>query len=138
MATSAQAYILPDDILSAILELARRQAKEKEDRLAFRGHDKDLQQIFFDLSQKPEYSLLRHFVFSRSGPRPYSPALSDSVSKLQLAGLLGRENPDYEVLFTTPSAIEFYDDVLSKQFPPEQINQLREIAKEFLSRIRVE
>ena len=98
MATSVQSYLLPDDVLTAILELAR-QEKHPEGTLEFRGHDEDLQKVFFDLSQNPKRSLLSSFVFSDSGPRPYSPTLSDSVSKLQLAGLLGRQNPDYKVIF---------------------------------------
>ncbi len=135
MATSARSYLLPDDILTAILELAR-QEKDAKRPLAFRGHDEELQQVFFDLSKDVKLSLLSSFVFSKSGPRPYSPALSDSVSKLQLAGLLGRQNPDYEIVFTTPAARGYYEAVLSKRFSEEEKNQLKEIAKAFLSRIR--
>lgn len=133
MATSARTYILPDDVLSAVLELAKREIGKE--RLAFPGHDEDLQRIFSELSQDSKFDLLRQFVFSNTGPRRYSPALSDSVSKLQLAGLLGRQNPDYEILFTTPSASRFYDEVLSRKFSAEQISQLREIAKKFLSQV---
>ncbi len=131
MVTSARSYVLPDDILTAILELARQESGKE--RLVFRGHDEDLQRIFLRLGENPGYSLLGQFVFSASGPRRYSPALSDSVSKLQLAGLLGRQNPDYEVLFTTPSASRFYEQVLAKKFSKEDIDQLRNIAKEFRS-----
>ncbi len=135
MVTSPRTYVLPDDVLSAVLELARREIGKE--RLAFSGHDEDLQRIFSEISQDSKYDLLRLFVFSTStsGPRPYSPALSDSVSKLQLAGLLGRQNPDYEVLFTTPSATRFYDEVLSHKFSRGQIDQLREVARKFLTRI---
>ena len=135
MATSAQSYRLPDDILTAILELARQEKNAKE-VLAFRGHDEELQDVFFDLSKVAEFDLLRPFVFSSSGPRPYSPALSDSVSKLQLAGLLGRQNPDYEVVYTRPSAHGYYESVLAKRFNDQEKSQLKEIAKAFLSRIR--
>ncbi len=114
MATSARSHVLPDDILTAILELARRESGKE--RLVFRGHDEDLQRIFFRLSRNPEYSLLGEF-----------------VSKLQLAGLLGRQNPDYEVLYTTPSASRFYEEVLTTKFSREQVDQLSSIAKEFRS-----
>ena len=134
MATSARSCVPPDDILTAVLELARQE--KAKDVLEFRGHDEDLQDVFFDLSKQPQFSLLRSFVFSSSGPRPYSPALSDSVSKLQLAGLLGRQNPDYEVVFTMPSAHGYYEAVLSKKFSDDEKNQLKEIAKAFLLRIR--
>jgi hypothetical protein len=133
MTTAAKANLLPDDILTAILELARQEVSE--DRLVFRGHDEDLQRIFYDLSKDPSHSLLHYFVFSNAGPREYSPALSDSVSKLQLAGLLGRQNPDYEVLFTTPSSARFYDEVLSPRLTSDEVGQLREIAKKFVSMV---
>jgi hypothetical protein len=135
MATSAHSYPLPDDVLTAILELARQQ-KDAQGALAFRGHDEDLQQVFYELSKEPKFNLLRSFVFSSSGPRPYSPALSDSVSKLQLAGLLGRQNPDYEIVFTRPSAHGYYEAVLSKRFSDDEKNQLKDIAEAFLLRIR--
>ncbi len=134
MATAVRPYLLPDDVLTAILELAR-QEKTPKGSLEFRGHDEDLQKVFYELGQDPKCSLLSSFVFSSSGPRPYSPALSNSVSKLQLAGLLGRQNPDYEVIFTTPAAHDYYEAVLSKRFSKDDRNQLKEIAKKFLSRI---
>jgi hypothetical protein len=135
VATFAPTDTLPDDILGAILELARLETHGK--RLAFRGHDVDLQRIFHELSQNPDYGLLRQFVFSSSGPRPYSPALSDSVSKLQLGGLLARENPDYEVLVVTSPATRFYKEVLSRQFSTAEMDQLRQIAKDFLSKVQL-
>jgi len=134
MATSVRSYPMPDDILTAILELARRE--KGADRLAFRGHDDELQSVFAELSKDPKRSLLRLFVFSDSGPRPYSPTLNDSVSKLQLAGFLGRQNPDYEVVFTTTAARDYYETVLSNIFSDDEKNQLSEIAKVFLSHIR--
>lgn len=135
MVTSAR-DVLPDDVLTAILELARQEVRPR-DRLAFRGHDEDLQRIFFELSKDRKRTLLGGFVFSQSGPRPYSPALSDAVSKLQLAGLLGRQNPDYEILFTTSAAGRFYDQVLSRRLTSGEIDQLREIAKEFVSMVEM-
>ncbi len=103
--TTAQSTILPDHILSAVLALAQDQFHEKtgKDRLAFRSHDYQLQEIFSDLRKTNKYPLLDAFVFSDSGPEPYSPALNESVSRLQLSGLIGRENPDYEVVFVQPS-----------------------------------
>jgi len=133
MITQTRTEILPDHILSAILTLARRQANEE--RLVFRGHDYTLQEIFYALSRNPEYSLLQEFVFCESGPIPYSPALSDSVSKLQLSGLIGRENPDYERLFLNPAAEAFFDAVLAREFSPEARQQLEKIAADFYRRV---
>lgn len=136
MAAPAQVNVLPDDVLAAILELARQEGPGDQERLAFRGHDDNLQDVFHRLSEdQPELRLLNLFVFSTSGPRPYSPTLNNAVSKLQLAGLLGRQNPDYEILYTTPSTTAFYADVLSKRFTREQLSELKIIAHKFLSMV---
>jgi hypothetical protein len=59
------------------------------------------------------------------------------VSKLQLAGLIGRENPDYAVLFLRPSSEKFFDEDLAQQLSPDDMRQLREVATEFLNRVEV-
>ncbi|MGH9351371.1 MAG: hypothetical protein ACRD2G_04295, partial [Terriglobia bacterium] len=89
----------PDDVLGAILAIVGEQnEKEGSKRFEFRGHDSDLQKLFSELVRKFDGPLMRPFVFSDKGPTPYSPVLSDAVSKLQLCGFVGRENPDYEIL----------------------------------------
>jgi hypothetical protein len=125
--------ILPDHILAAVLTLAKRERKEK--RFAFRSYDFQLQGIFNELRKR--YSILDAYVFSDSGPEPYSPVLDESVSRLQLSGLIGRENPNYEVVFLQDAADKFYDEVLSREFNESQQKQLREIASEFLKQVRV-
>ncbi len=105
------------------------------DRLAFRGHDTTLQRVFDELRGEHQFPLLDAFVFSDTGPVPYSPILNESVSKLQLSGLIGRENPDYEVLFLRPAAEDFYDHSLSLQLSREQVKELREIADAFLAKV---
>jgi len=135
MRTYAEPNVLPDHILGAILTLAKKK-RSPADRLAFRGHDFNLQLIFRELRQELDAPLLQRFVFSDSGPIPYSPILSESVSKLQLSGLLGRENPDYEVLFLMPAAEKFYDEVLQARFSEEEKRQLDQIADAFLKRIQ--
>jgi hypothetical protein len=122
-----------DHILAAILALAKKESGQQ--RLAFRGHDFELQQIFSDLTGSGRFPILRSFVFSDTGPDPYSPVLNESVCKLQLSGLIGRENPDYEVLFLRPAAERFFDEVLVKQFTEEDRRQLAEIAAQFLQRV---
>jgi|tagenome__1003787_1003787.scaffolds.fasta_scaffold20201011_1 hypothetical protein len=132
--------ILPDHILSAVLTLAKReQAKHGKNvsRLAFRSHDFQLQEIFSGLQRSGEYPILNAFVFSDSGPEPYSPALSESVSRLQLSGLIGRENPDYEIVFLRPAAERYFDDILQKKFSQYEINQLRDVATQFLKLVEL-
>jgi hypothetical protein len=131
---ATQPTVLPDHVLAAILTLAKRESKR--DRLAFRGHDFQLQGIFNDLRKSKKYPILETFVFSDSGPEPYSPALSESVSRLQLSGLIGRENPDYEVVFLRDAADKFFDDVLKEEFG-DQLGQLAEIASRFLEKVKI-
>jgi hypothetical protein len=134
MAT-VQERILPDHILSAVFTLAKRESKQ--DRLAFRSHDFQLQDIFNELKKTGKYPLLDVFVFSDVGPEPYSPALNESVSRLQLSGLIGRENPDYEWVFLRPAADRFFEEVLTTRFDPSQLKQLSDIASDFLKRVKV-
>lgn len=133
--TAAQA-ILPDHILGAVLVLAEKINEQRgQNRLAFRGHDFQLQEIFSDLHKSGKYRILDAFVFSDDSPGPYSPVLNESVSRLQLSGLIGRENPDYEVVFVRPAAEKFFNNVLAKELDESQINQLREVASQFLDRV---
>jgi hypothetical protein len=138
--SSTQPTLLPDHVLSAVLALAKQKLAEKDPerkRLAFRSHDFQLQEIFSELRRTEKYPILQAFVFSDSGPEPYSPVLSESVSRLQLSGLIGRENPDYEVVFLRPAADRFFNEVLKSEFDDSQIQQLNEIAAQFLSRVSV-
>jgi hypothetical protein len=128
-----QPAILPDHILAAVLTLAKKESKET--RFAFQSYDFQLQKVFNELQKTKKYSLLDAFVFSDSGPEPYSPVLNESVSRLQLSGLIGRENPDYEVVFLQEAADQFYNEVLSFEFGAPEIQQLTEIASQFLRRV---
>jgi hypothetical protein len=136
---ATQTAILPDHILAAVLALAKQELERtsQKGRLAFRSHDFQLQDVFDELRKMGKYSILNAFVFSDSGPEPYSPVLNESVSRLQLSGLIGRENPDYEVVFLRPAADRFFDDVLKSEFDPSQLQQLTEIASQFLKRVKV-
>jgi hypothetical protein len=137
---ATQPNILPDHILAAVLALAKQELVKKDPnrkRLDFRSHDFQLQEIFSDIQKAKKRPILAPFVFSDSGPEPYSPALDESVARLQLSGLIGRENPDYEIVFLQPSADRFFDDVLKTEFDESQLKQLTEIASEFLARVKV-
>lgn len=127
--------LLPDDILSAILASAAR--RRAQGRFSFRAYDSEMQNVFGELARNEEFSLLGCFVFSDTGPRPYSPALSESFSRLQLSGFVGCENPDYEVLFLRPSAEKYFEAVLSKRLSQDDLQQVDKIAAAFLSKARV-
>jgi len=137
---ATRSAVLPDHILSAVLALAEQQLREKDQsqkRLAFRSHDFQLQELFNSLRQTGKYPMLNAFVFSDSGPEPYSPALNESVSRLQLSGLIGRENPDYEVVFLRPAAERFFNEVLASEFDESQRKELTEIASQFLEQAKI-
>jgi hypothetical protein len=135
MAEQAQTpSLLPDDALSAILALARRHLHPSK-RFAFRAHDSQLQDIFRDLAEQYDF-LPKIFVFSSSGPRPFSPDLNDSIAKLQLAGLLGRENPDYQVIFLRPAADSYFEKVLAPKLGQELIKNLDQVASTFVTKIQ--
>lgn len=129
--TATRPNILPDHVVSAILTLAKR--KSGKERFSFRGHDYEIQKLFAGLSEEG-YSVLKPFVFSDRGPEPYSPVLNESVARLQLSGLIGRENPDYAMVFLRPAAESFYDDVLKTRFSPDELKELEDIADRFLRR----
>jgi hypothetical protein len=126
--TAARPYILPDHVLTAVLTLAKR--KSDKDRYSFRAHDYEIQRMFADLATKG-YSILKPFVFADRGPEPYSPALNESVARLQMSGLIGRENPDYAVVFLQPAAEAFYDDVLKDRLNEDELKEIEEIADVF-------
>jgi hypothetical protein len=137
--TATQPAILPDHVLSAVLVLAQKQLSERtgKTRLAFRSLDFELQGIFNELRETKKYPILGTFVFSDSGPEPYSPALNESVARLQLSGLIGRENPDYEVVFVRPAAERFFSEVLEREIAQSEIDQLGEVASKFLERVEI-
>jgi hypothetical protein len=136
--SAAQSAVFSDHVLSAVLTLAERQLKKAPNtaRLAFRSHDFQLQEVFSELQRTKKFPILEAFVFSDNGPELYSPALNESVSRLQLSGLIGRENPDYEIVFLRPAADRFFDEVLRSEFE-SQLPQLAEIATEFLKRVKI-
>jgi hypothetical protein len=135
--STTESPILPDHILGAILCLAEKQLREKDSsrkRLEFRVYDFKLQDIFNTLQKS--HPILNAFVFTDRGPEPYSPALEKSVSRLQLSGLIGRENPDYEVVFVQEAAERFYEQVLRHELA-DKLADLNDVAAQFLGMIDV-
>lgn len=127
--------MLPDDVLTAVFELARQSSKQEQ--LSFRGHDSRLQRLFWELAQKSRSRFLEPFVFSDTGPEPYSPVLSESISRLQLSGFMGRGNPDYDDLFLKPAAKQYFDRELSRRLSEDDIKELRRVADQFLRLVNI-
>jgi hypothetical protein len=133
-ATMGRETLLPDDILAAILAVAEQTSGET--RLAFRGHDSTVQKLFWKLAQDCPSSFMDPFVFSNSGPEPYSPTLSESISRLQLSGLVGRENPDYEILFLRQSAEQYFEKELKDRLSVGDLAEVQRLAQGFLRLIK--
>ena len=132
---NSETNIQPDDILCALLVVA--ETKRPTQRLTFRGHDSELQDVFHKLVAQVDGKLLGRFVFSDRGPIPYSPILNQSISTLQLAGLIGRENPDYAQVFLQSAASTYYEEVLKKRFSTEELIEIDRAADVFLENITV-
>jgi hypothetical protein len=63
--------------------------------------------------------------------------LTESISRLQLSGFVGRDNPDYEVLFLRPAAEEYFDNELQTRLSKQDMGELQRVAEGFLSLIGV-
>jgi len=136
MATAANWHatdMLPDDVLTAVFTLAKEDSNARE--LTFRGHDSSLQRMFWKLTRTCRNRFLKPFVFSNRGPEPYSPVLSESISRLQLSGFVGRDNPDYEVMLVKPAAEDYFNRELRTHLTEKDLGELRRLAKRFLQLI---
>jgi len=128
-AFTVEEALLPDDILTAILALAKQASGEE--RFYFPGRDSTLQRVFLKLAQECQSKFLDRFVFADSGPEPYSPILSESISRLQLSGFIGRENPDYDFVFLKSAAEQYFDQELRPQLSKADLLELQRVAKGF-------
>ncbi len=118
----------PDDVLGAVFALA----SQREGLHQFRAHDFNLQEVIHTLVSEEKYPLLvESFIFSDAGPKPFSPDLSEAMSRLQLSGLVGRENPEYITVLIKPAAKDYFEKVLRRVLSPEQIKELEKAADRF-------
>jgi hypothetical protein len=115
--------LLPDDILAAILATSELEQ--------FRSHNIELQSVLCDLTSKHQDLLAKYFVFSDASPKPYSPALGDAISRLQLSGLIGRVNPDYKVILVKAAAKRYYEEIVKPNLTPNQVDELAQVGREF-------
>lgn len=100
-----------EDILLALLVHATDRGTQP-----LTAHGSDIQNAIYAMSTNKQYaSLLTGFVFSSSGPIPYSPAVEDALGRLSTSGMVYRENPRWERLRVTPAAVRFYDERLAKE-----------------------
>lgn len=135
--------VFPEDVLAALLDYAARAREEPggpeaEEARHFKTYDFDLQEIFAELTS--QYDVLnRYFLFTTSGPEPFSPALNNALSELQLGGVIARQNPEYQVLVLKRTGHEYVEEelqgVLEEEFSDEDMAQLRQAAHDFNDRV---
>ena len=124
--------LFPGDRLCAILVFAQRKLGRKS--VAFKARDYDLQRIFYRIDRQTRRG--SGFVFSNSGPEPYSPQLEEDLTYLQFSGLTSRpdlQNP--EILVLKPYTEDYFDKVLTRRLGESKLKKLEKIAGLFVNRI---
>lgn len=120
------------DILASILAIARKSYGIEE----FRAHDHTLQEIFLGLEEEYEFPLLlEYFVFPEDDLMPHSRQLSSAVSSLQLAGLINRLNPSYQMVLVNPESEDYHVAVVDAFLDDSQREQLERIAEAFARKV---
>lgn len=106
--------VLASDILAAIFVNLKRHCEKRQ--LFMKVDYNKFQRIFYELMLRDPESrqcLRNYFVFSDSGPAPFSPLLQKAIAELQLGGIIcwpNTQEPD--VMRLNPSAEDWYDKVL--------------------------
>ena len=140
---SKKTTILPSDRLCAILVLAAERMPERDpiwNLPVFNAHDYELQRIFYRIQEPMSYRQVRDidgFLFCPESPGPYSPALHEAITHLQVSGIISRkdsENP--RAVYLNPSGKSYYDDVLRQVLTEEDIRKYDGLAAMFLDKIR--
>jgi hypothetical protein len=117
--------IVSDDIIAGILGFI--EPLEKTSYL--KGDPRVIHETIFNLRDK--HPFLQVFAFSKSDVYPFSRHLERVLSRLQVARLLGMENPDFKRFIVRHKAKQVIRERIHKRFNNEQLNELRKIAKEF-------
>jgi hypothetical protein len=80
---------------------------------------------------REKYPVLRGFTFSTGDLYPFSRLLERVLTRLQLARLIGMDNPDYERYRISDGAKKFIQDEVLPRFTPDQQAEIRAIAAGF-------
>ncbi|GEM_PF-2604882 len=118
-----------DDILLSILVLAARISGNSELSLPV----DELQGLIREFRGGAEGVILRCFVFSDSGPVPFSPTLEESIGRLSLGGLVSRydtQNP--EILRINPAGEEYFQKEIQPHLNESDRKKLRFLGCELL------
>lgn len=125
----------PSDVLCVILVEMDRWASVKNGgrKCVFRAHDYVFQRKFAKLQK--EYDILNCFVFSDSGPEPYSTGLENAFTVLSVSGFLHRyDSGNPEPFAVSEATWEYYVHELLP-LDRETGRQSKEIAERLLKKI---
>lgn len=118
------------DVLNAVFVLAeRKKGCPKCGRLEFRAPEYELQKIFRHLGNKFEASPLSVFVYSNSGPEPYSPILGEALTHLIASGFVVNFSGITQI---RPAAGKDFEAEGKSKFDNKELLELEIIAEAFL------
>jgi hypothetical protein len=112
---------LPADIVAAVLGLLGC-----ED---FTGNTERIHSTIASLRE--QHPILREFAFSTNDIFPFSRELENSLALLQRSRLLRMENPDFSLFVVKQGAREYIKTEILPRFRPDELLELREIARKF-------
>lgn len=119
---------VPDDVIAGILGFL----DPPKETTYLTGDPRVIHEAIFALRDK--YPLLKVFPFSQGDIYPFSRYLEEVLSRLQVARLLGMENPDFKRYIVKQRAKKIIRERVHKRFNDEQSAELQKIAREFEDR----
>lgn len=111
-----------DDVVGAVLSEAGVEL--------FTGDTPTIHRTFFDLRDKFPI-LSKVLIFSTKHIHPFSRQLEDALGNLELARVIGMENPDYDTYIIKSAGQEFIRAHILPLFDKNDRDQISEIAKIF-------
>lgn len=122
----------PSDIIVAIFVAASTKTEGGRDgRCVFLAHNSALQREFWALQKKYRRGVLVNFLFSDSGPDPFSPNLDDAL----LVSLSRYDSGNAEpFMISSPMRTGYLNDI-HELFAPEELREISAIADEILRKI---
>lgn len=120
---------VPSDIVKAIFHYLG--AHDGSSHCRFPANVSRIHEIFYELSENGKFKILfEDFIFDTSRMFPYSLTIRYALDRLQKSNLLECINPGLDE-FAISKALANWDLEETKLFNSEEIDLLKEVAKEF-------
>jgi hypothetical protein len=125
-----------NDALLGIFVLAKRNHCHGK-KLELNIHNYQIHEIFRSIQERVGSTpILDRFIFSDSGPIPFSPPLEQVLFDLQCSGLTTRPDVQRWALWALTESGERYFQEIEKNIPPQTMKELAQIADYFIGRVR--